>query len=160
MTNLQIIALAYAQFAENKLDDCEKTLSRIRKLFEIDHDEYRFEIVAEITQPLKETAEKLIEAGQPELVGDENYRATEAYLKKEIKTLIRFKSVDPYAVERVEEDDEDGIEFYFAGHYRFDAKGIAASALTGGQHTKHLRNEVKLIIEEWLYGEFGSIKNW
>ncbi|WP_347990067.1 hypothetical protein [Methylomonas sp. AM2-LC] len=161
-TNLSQICLAHKLFADRSLAECNKLLSRIAKNFEIDHDEYAFSGKFELDQPSKEMAEKLIEDGKQELVGDKDYLAKNDYLRWEIRTIIQVDSKSPYetySLEDLVEEENDAAEIvnqYYHGSFRFDKDGICSSTGNGATKTKHMRNEVKKIINNWLEQEFGK----
>ena len=160
ITNLSQIAQAHALFNDVDLVECKRLLKRIANNFEIDHDEYIFTGQFELYQPIKEMAEKLIDEGKPALVGDINYLADKSYLKYDIKTAIDVRSkfpYDSYSSESIDPDDEDEVvNLYFNGRYRFDHEGICSSTGNGGAKTKQMRDEIKKIINQWLQQEFGK----
>lgn len=170
ITNLAKIAEAHALFEDGNLNDCDKTLKRITNNFQIEHDEYVFTGLFELYQPTKELAEKLIDEGKPELVGDNDYLADKAYLKYAIKTVVYVESTDPYDVIDDEDDDAWGpdsqlpysepIKLYYHASYRMDGQGICSSTGNGGKKTKHMREEVKTVITKWLKQEFGKVNEW
>ena len=159
-TNLQMIATAFSHFQQKDYSACEKTLNRIKNNFSLEDDEFQLFIVAEITQPKKDLAEKLINEGKSYLVGDAQYLVNRDYLKKSLKILIRFKTTEPYFTEEADEEDKIEINYYCEGAIYFDEEGINCISANGGKSASHLRKEIKKIVEDWLSSEFGKVEHW
>jgi len=160
MTNLEIIALAYSQFNSCDYGECEKTLNRIKRCFALEHDEYRLAMKAELTQPSRDLAEKLIAEGKGELVGDASYRVSEGYLKYDIQVTINFISLDPYFIHQFDDDDDDDVPVYFCGRVNLDVDGISSISANGGVQTAVMRKELKNLIKKWLNSEFGKVTDY
>lgn len=161
MKNQKVIAQAWAQFNSGDLIACQSTLDRINRNFALESDEFTLQLDAKLYQPLKDIAEKLIEDGKPNLIGDTEYIATKAYLKYDLKIQIHFKAVDHYDYDDADEDMEIEPAFYYcSGHVRFDNEGIAAISANGGEKAKHWHKAIKKLVERWLKEELGKVKEW
>lgn len=151
MTNLKMIQLAFSEFNSGNIDASQKIIARINSNFSLEHDEFRINLDAKVYAPYAETCNELIENDRADLIGDLSLAS-----KKEIKILVRFRTIEPVDFLEGDEDcDIEGQFFYGVYDARIDEEGINSAVSQYAQMFD--RKEPKKIIKKWLKEEFGKV---
>lgn len=138
MKNKNYIKSIFADFKANDLEQAQAKLERLKRNFEIDDDEYIFNLTAKTYQPYKQLAEDLINEGKANYVYN-NITNTDSFDISEWKLKIRIEATSSNSLASIRIGDGGKIE---------------AVTRSGKQDMQHIKKTVK----NWLKSEFGSIE--